>query len=135
MNRRVLFIAYLFPPIANSGTQRPLKFAKYLSEYGWDPIVLTAAQFTGHSTDPHLFDELDHELEIVRVPMLHEWVANSLTRRSVDPSGSLRSDTVFTPSGVSSHVTSGISDIASTNCVPLKLPCRMTTWNGSTRFS
>ena len=61
--------------------------------------------------------------------------AASLMRRRVEPSGSLRSDTVFTPSGVSSQVTSGITDIASTNCVPLKLPCRITTWNGSTRFS
>ena len=30
--KRVLFLAYLFPPIANSGTQRPLKFVKFLRE-------------------------------------------------------------------------------------------------------
>jgi hypothetical protein len=34
-----------------------------------------------------------------------------------------------------SQVTFGIRPICSTNWVPLKLECRITTWNGSTRFS
>jgi hypothetical protein len=28
--RRVLFVTYFFPPVANSGTFRPMKFARYL---------------------------------------------------------------------------------------------------------
>lgn len=44
MNRRVLLIAFHFPPVrGSSGIQRTLKFATYLREYGWEPMVLTAS--------------------------------------------------------------------------------------------
>jgi glycosyltransferase involved in cell wall biosynthesis len=40
--RRVLFIAYHFPPIlGSSGYLRSLKFIRYLPQYGFEPIVLT----------------------------------------------------------------------------------------------
>lgn len=39
---RVLIVAYHFPPVAgSSGVQRTLKFAAYLRENGWEPVVLT----------------------------------------------------------------------------------------------
>lgn len=41
--KRVLMIAYHFPPLAgSSGIQRTLRFARYLPEFGWEPLVLTA---------------------------------------------------------------------------------------------
>jgi hypothetical protein len=39
----VLLVAYYFPPIAASGSMRPLGFCRYLDEYGWMPRVLTAS--------------------------------------------------------------------------------------------
>jgi len=39
--RRVLVIAYYFPPMGLSGVQRVAKFVKYLPEHGWQPTVLT----------------------------------------------------------------------------------------------
>ena len=40
--KRVLMIAYHFPPMkGSSGIQRTLRFASYLPAYGWDPVVLT----------------------------------------------------------------------------------------------
>jgi glycosyltransferase involved in cell wall biosynthesis len=39
--RRVLVVAYYFPPMGLSGVQRTLKFVKYLPLYGWHPTVLT----------------------------------------------------------------------------------------------
>jgi glycosyltransferase involved in cell wall biosynthesis len=40
--RRVLLIAYHFPPIrGSSGVQRTLRFAQHLPRYGWQPVVLT----------------------------------------------------------------------------------------------
>lgn len=43
MLKRVLMIAFHFPPLhGSSGIQRTLKFAKYLPEHGWEPLVLTA---------------------------------------------------------------------------------------------
>jgi glycosyltransferase involved in cell wall biosynthesis len=42
MPRRVLMVAYNFPPVGGVGIQRTLKFATYLPRSGWEPIVLTA---------------------------------------------------------------------------------------------
>lgn len=39
--RRVLVIAYVFPPTGGAGVQRPAKFVKYLKDYGYEPIVIT----------------------------------------------------------------------------------------------
>jgi len=41
-HRRVLVIAYHYPPVAgSSGVQRTLKFTSYLRDHGWEPMVLT----------------------------------------------------------------------------------------------
>jgi hypothetical protein len=43
MVKRVLMIAFHFPPLhGSSGIQRTLKFAKYLPQHDWEPLVLTA---------------------------------------------------------------------------------------------
>jgi glycosyltransferase involved in cell wall biosynthesis len=39
--KRVLFLAYHFPPIGGAGVQRNVKFARYLADFGYDPIVIT----------------------------------------------------------------------------------------------
>lgn len=39
--KKVLLITYHFPPDREIGAQRPSKLAKYLGNYGWEPIVLT----------------------------------------------------------------------------------------------
>lgn len=80
--KRVLFIAYLFPPINNSGTQRPMKFAKYLADYGWEPTVLTAARFDGHAVDAGMLADVPPSVHVVRVPMLNEQIAARVTALS-----------------------------------------------------
>ncbi len=41
--KKILMITYQYPPFhGSSGVQRTLKFCRYLPEYGWQPIVLTA---------------------------------------------------------------------------------------------
>jgi glycosyltransferase involved in cell wall biosynthesis len=43
MVKRVLMIAFHFPPMrGSSGIQRTLKFARYLPQFGWQPLVLSA---------------------------------------------------------------------------------------------
>jgi Glycosyltransferase len=39
--KKVLIITYYWPPSGGAGVQRWLKFAKYLPEFGWEPVVLT----------------------------------------------------------------------------------------------
>ncbi len=53
--KNVLFIVYYFPPMGGSGVQRPLKFVKYLREFGWNPIVLCP--------EPGLYKVFDESLE------------------------------------------------------------------------
>ncbi len=57
--KKVLIIAYYFPPLGGGGVQRPLKFCKYLPEFGWQPVVLTAKNGVGPVYDQTLLDELN----------------------------------------------------------------------------
>jgi glycosyltransferase involved in cell wall biosynthesis len=52
--KNVLFVAYRFPPCGGTPVQRPLKFVKYLPEFGYRPIVLT-----GDNSDPRLARDPD----------------------------------------------------------------------------
>ena len=66
--KNVLFIVYYFPPMGGSGVQRPLKFVKYLKEYGWNPIVLTPEPGMYQIFDDTLLKEVEEtEVEVHRV--------------------------------------------------------------------
>ena len=47
--RRLLMLAYYFPPMNASGAQRPFRFAKYLRRSGIDSRVISAAEAHGES--------------------------------------------------------------------------------------
>lgn len=73
--RRVLLVAFFFPPLGNSGTQRPLKFANYLPDFGWQPIVLTVDRPPVTTPpdcrfEPELLKEVRQGTIIERVPFL-----------------------------------------------------------------
>lgn len=55
MSKRVLIITYYWPPSGGIGVLRCLKIAKYLREYGWEPIIYTPQNahypFIDHSND------------------------------------------------------------------------------------
>lgn len=42
MAHNVLVVSYTFPPTGGAGVQRVSKFVKYLREFDWEPVVLTA---------------------------------------------------------------------------------------------
>ncbi|WAH37837.1 glycosyltransferase family 4 protein [Alicyclobacillus dauci] len=65
--KRVLIVAYLFPPIGGIGVQRALKFAKYLCDHGYTPTVLTTHDAVSATMDEHLLDEVPDEIETIRV--------------------------------------------------------------------
>jgi glycosyltransferase involved in cell wall biosynthesis len=64
--RRVLLISFDFPPRGATGVLRITKFARYLPDFGWQPVVFTAA---GDSVvrDEALLGELPSDLEVIRV--------------------------------------------------------------------
>jgi glycosyltransferase involved in cell wall biosynthesis len=78
--KRVLVIAYFFPPLANSGTQRLTKFVKWLPEFGWQPVVVAGRGAFDDLRDETLSRELDAALDVSRVPMLNEVLGNAVAR-------------------------------------------------------
>lgn len=66
--KRVLIITYYWPPSGGAGVQRWLKFAKYLPEFGWEPIILTVdpkhASYAQY--DESLQQEVDPDLKVYR---------------------------------------------------------------------
>ncbi|MBE0585718.1 MAG: glycosyl transferase family 1, partial [Desulfofustis sp.] len=52
--KKVLVIAYYFPPLGGSGVQRVLKFVKYLPQFGWQPTVLTIGPTAYYAHDESL---------------------------------------------------------------------------------
>lgn len=65
--RRVLVIAYYFPPMGLSGVQRTLKFVKYFSAFGWQPTVLTVQPRGYLAQDDSLLEDLEgRDVRIVR---------------------------------------------------------------------
>jgi len=57
--KNVLFLAYYFPPLGGSGVQRPLKFVKYLRNFGWNPIVVCPEPGAYPYYDSSLLEELN----------------------------------------------------------------------------
>lgn len=65
--KKVLFIVYNYPPAGGSGVQRDAKFAKYLPEYGWQPIILTPHhRLLNQPRDYSLAEELPPEQIVYR---------------------------------------------------------------------
>ncbi len=67
MTRRVLILAYDFPPRGGTAVLRVTKFARYLSEFGWQPVVVSAA-IHGGLRDDALLAQLPPDIEVIRVP-------------------------------------------------------------------
>jgi hypothetical protein len=63
--KKVLIIAYYFPPMGGSGVQRPFQLAKYLREFGWEPVVLTQSGGAYSSYD----EMMQRELESLAIPV------------------------------------------------------------------
>jgi glycosyltransferase involved in cell wall biosynthesis len=63
---KVLIITYYWPPSGGAGVQRWFKFAKYLPEFGWEPVVLTInPDYAAYPvTDSSLTYELPSGLEV-----------------------------------------------------------------------
>lgn len=54
--RRILVLAYHYPPAGGVAAQRPAKFARYLPEFGWEPVVLARRPDPAQPLDASLAD-------------------------------------------------------------------------------
>jgi hypothetical protein len=67
-HKRVLFIAYQFPPVGGAGVQRAVKFVKYLPQFAWLPTVLTVANPSVPLFDNSFATDLSGPVTIRRAP-------------------------------------------------------------------
>jgi len=72
--KRVLVIAYYWPPSGGGGVQRWLKFVKYLPEHGWEPVVYVPDDPYYPEHDGSLARDLRPDLEVIRRPILEPYV-------------------------------------------------------------
>jgi glycosyltransferase involved in cell wall biosynthesis len=76
--RKVLIIAYYWPPSGGGGVQRWLKFTKYLPDFDWQPIVYVPYNPQYPLSDPTLVDQVSPHVQVIRG---HIWEARRIYRR------------------------------------------------------
>ena len=67
--KKVLIITYSWPPAGGIGVLRCLKFVKYLRDFGWEPVVLTAENPSYQFLDYDNLNEVPDGIEIHKVPI------------------------------------------------------------------
>ena len=124
--RRVLIVAYFFPPLGGGGIQRTLKYARYLPVSGWQPVVITARNPGYEIRDPALEGEVPARLEVHRSTI---WEPSRLYRWLVSVTGyakraAYREASKVQPAGPSSVPGEGQSS----------LPPRLGIWANLSRY-
>ncbi len=64
--KKVLIIAFYWPPSGSSSVQRAVKFVKYLPKFNWQPVILTVEKGTFNAFDHSLEKEIPAEVPIYR---------------------------------------------------------------------
>ena len=67
--RKVLIITYYWPPSGGAGVQRWLKFAKYLRDFGWEPIIYSPANPDYPVLDTTLAADIPLGIEQISTPI------------------------------------------------------------------
>ena len=65
--KRLLVLAYFFPPLGGGGCQRTLKLVRYLEPCGWTASVITTKDEDYWILDPTLAEEVPASAEVTRV--------------------------------------------------------------------
>lgn len=66
-NKKILIVAYNFPPAGGVSVQRIAKFAEYLPEHNWIPIVLTSTSDNYLDLDHDLYQRIKDKVIIERI--------------------------------------------------------------------
>lgn len=102
--RRLLLVAYVFPPVGGSGVQRPAKLAKYLASLGWKLEVLTAGHRRFPAIDSSLLPDVPSDARIHAIGGLEPdglaWILGRWFGRRVDDALHWRLDPWFRALGI-----------------------------------
>jgi hypothetical protein len=64
--KKILIITYYWPPAGGPGVQRWLKFAKYLPENNWEPIIYTPENPSYPLLDESLVKDVPKDIQIIQ---------------------------------------------------------------------
>lgn len=79
--KKVLIIAYYWPPAGGPGVQRWLKFIKYLPEFNIEPIVYLPENPNYPIIDDSLVGEISKDLTIIKQPIIEPYkIASKITK-------------------------------------------------------
>lgn len=99
-DKKVLIIAYYWPPSGGSGVQRWLKFVKYLPQFGVKPYVFTPENPSAPVQDLSLLKDVPAEVVVVKLPIWEPYEAFGKlskillgTKNSAVQKGSVNSNT------------------------------------------
>jgi glycosyltransferase involved in cell wall biosynthesis len=89
VSKKVLIITYYWPPSGGAGVQRWVKFAKYLPEFGWEPVILTVdPKYAAYPvTDNSLEKEISPDLQVYRTPATDYFALFSRDRSKIPSAG------------------------------------------------
>jgi glycosyltransferase involved in cell wall biosynthesis len=80
--KKVLIITYYWPPSGGISVLRSLKIAKYLREFGWEPVIYTAENAHYPYYDEGGYDDIPKGITILKQPIIEPFkVFKWLTRR------------------------------------------------------
>lgn len=82
--KKVLIIAYYWPPTGGSGVQRWLKFSKYLVRKGYDVTVYTPSNPSDVLIDESLLKDVDPRITVLKQPIFEP---NSLYKKFLGRKG------------------------------------------------
>jgi glycosyltransferase involved in cell wall biosynthesis len=68
--KKVLIISYYWPPSGGIGVHRCLKFAKYLRDFGWEPIVYAPKNAAYPYFDETNFKDIPEDITILKKPII-----------------------------------------------------------------
>lgn len=89
--KRVLVIAFDFPPRRTSAVYRNTHLTKYLVQFGWQPTVLTVTTKLGGVEEPELLECLPSEVRIERTRYLPVSGWEDSTAKAIRTAGALQS--------------------------------------------
>jgi len=95
--KKVLIITYYWPPSGGSGVQRWMYFAKYLSDFGLEPVVLTVSE--NYASYRQVDEKLNNEVKNIKVfktasfePLKIYSLLTSGNRKKGIPQGEIKSE-------------------------------------------
>lgn len=68
--KRLLVLAYYFPPMGMSGVQRITRIVRHLRESGWQPTVITSSPTRYAAWDEELARQVETDVEVIRTRSL-----------------------------------------------------------------